>query len=79
MAAQVVVVSREHADLYVYLRDRFAREGYSEVEIILDRRLAERRRQSSAVSVERRRKERRVRPEVDAQLRDRSHVIVYDA
>jgi hypothetical protein len=76
MARPLVVVSRQHADLYVYLSDRFARERETELEIILDRRLGERRRQSVSVSVERRRTDRRSRPAVDAQLRERSHVVV---
>jgi PHD/YefM family antitoxin component YafN of YafNO toxin-antitoxin module len=74
MARQLVIVSRQHPDLYVYLRDRFAAEA--DVEVILDRRLAERRREQAAVSRERRRQDRRSRPDIDAQLRSRSHVIV---
>lgn len=76
MAWQLVVVSRQHAALYVYLRDRFAPTRDIEVEIILDRRLGDRRRRPSSVRVERRHQERRSRPEVDAQLRERSHVVV---
>jgi hypothetical protein len=67
-------VSRQHPDLYVYLRDRFAAEA--DVEVILDRRLAERRREQAAVSRERRRQDRRSRADIDMQLRARSHVIV---
>jgi hypothetical protein len=69
-----VIVSREHPDLYVYLRDRLAADP--DVDMILDRRLGERRREKRLASTERRRRRRRSRPEVDAQLRDRSHVIV---
>ena len=77
IARQLVVVSRQHADLYVYLRDRFATSRADiEVEIILDRRLGERRRESAPVPVQRRHQDRRHRPDVDAQLRERSHVVV---
>jgi hypothetical protein len=74
MPGRLIIVSRSHPDLYVYLRDRFAREG--DVEVILDRRLIERRQAQVAASPERRRRGRRMRPDVDAQLRVRSHVIV---
>lgn len=74
MARQLVIVSRQHVDLFVYLRDRFA--GEAEVEVILDRRVGERRREELPVERERRRTDRRSRPDIDAQLRSRSHVIV---
>lgn len=76
IARQLVVVSRQHADLYVYLRDRFAPGSEVAVEIILDRRLSERRRERREVEVERRRVDRRARLDVDAQLRERSHVVI---
>ena len=79
MVRHLIVVSREHADLYVYLRDRFARTEENDVAIILDRRLVERRRQTVSVEVERRGADRRSRPEVDAHLRERSHVVVSPA
>jgi hypothetical protein len=74
MARRLVVVSRQHPDLYVYLRDRFASEV--DVEVILDRRLAERRRERVETEIDRRSRGRRQRPDVDIQLRVRSHVIV---
>ena len=74
MARQLVIVSRQHPDLYVYLRDRFA--AGADVEVVLDRRLGERRREQTAVARERRRRDRRSRPDIDAQLHSRSHVIV---
>ena len=74
MASRLVVVSRQHPDLYVYLRDRFAAE--TDVEVLLDRRLAERRRERVRTDVERRQSGRRLRQDVDMQLRVRSHVIV---
>ena len=68
-----MIVSREHPDLYVYLRDRLAADR--DVEMILDRRLGERRRERSEPP-QRRGRDRRSRPDVDARLRHRSHVIV---
>jgi hypothetical protein len=69
-----VIVSREHPDLYVYLRDRLAADP--DVEMILDRRLGERRRNQRPGPPQRRRRDRRSRPDVDAHLRLRSHVII---
>jgi hypothetical protein len=74
MARNVVVVSRHHPDLYVYLRAKFAEDA--DMAVILDRRLAERRREQAPTDTERRRRDRRSRPEIDVQLRARSHVIV---
>jgi hypothetical protein len=68
------VVSRYHAELYRYLKVRFADDGA--VMIILDRRVAERRRRQQAIAAERRRGERRSRPDVDAELQQRSHAII---
>jgi hypothetical protein len=74
MARRLVVVSRQHPDLYVYLRDRFAAEA--DVEVILDRRLTERRRDRLPLAFDRRVSGRRQHHDVDLQLRVRSHVIV---
>ncbi len=74
MARRFVIVSREHPDLYVYLRDRLAADR--DVEMILDRRLGERRGEQRPSHPQRRRRDRRSRPEVDADLRLRSHVII---
>jgi len=74
MNRRLVVVSRQHPDLYVYLRDRFATEA--DVEVILDRRLADRRRERVPTEIERRSLGRRQRQDADLQLRVRSHVIV---
>ena len=74
MARQLVIVAREHPDLYVYLRERFASEVQAEV--LLDRRVGQRRAEQVPVPSERRRQDRRARPDVDALLRSRSHVIV---
>jgi hypothetical protein len=79
MGGKIVIVARQHAELHDYLRRRFT--PASGVEVILDRRLEERRAatgsvRSRTVARERRRGERRSRPEVDELLCYRSHVIV---
>ncbi len=74
MARTLFIVSRQHPDLYVYLRERFS--GAENIEVILDRRLGERRRHEVPVDRERRRMDDRSRPDIDELLRSRSHVIV---
>jgi len=76
MSRQLVIVAREHPDLYTYLRQRFTDEARAEV--LLDRRLGQRRAEQVPVpaAAERRRQDRRARPDVDTLLRARSHVIV---
>jgi len=75
MGRTVFVVSREHRDLYTYLRERFAMDPA--VEIILDRRVFERRQPQRPRACERRRlQDRRRRPEVEAELQTRSHAIL---
>jgi hypothetical protein len=74
MARTVFVVSRRHPDLYDYLRERFASD--TAVEVVLDRRLADRRRRQSSYPAERRRGDRRRRPEVEVELQTRSHAII---
>ena len=75
MARHLFIVSRHHTRLHAYLQERF--QGDSKVELILDRRMAARRKSSaSAPGAERRRSDRRARPELDVELRARSHVIV---
>jgi hypothetical protein len=73
MARKLIIVARQHRDLYDYLRKRFAEPR---IEVILDRRRGERRRHTVAVAGERRRRNRRSRGDVDARLHSRSHVIV---
>ena len=75
MARKLIIVARQHGDLYHYLRKRFAERR---IEVILDRRLGERRRQTVAVAAERRRRDRRSRRDIDARLHSRSHAIVAD-
>jgi hypothetical protein len=74
MGRTVFVVSRRDADLYHYLRERFGSD--TAVEVILDRRVSERRQRQIPHSTERRHVDRRRRPDVDVELRTRSHAIV---
>ena len=76
MVALVFVVSRAHAWVYRHLVERFHDD--TNVQVILDRRIAERRREQATTKypAERRKSERRraVGPEED--LRIHSHYIV---
>ena len=67
------IVSRQHPELFAYLQHRFKD---SMVTVILDRRMTIRRRDRIGAAEERRRDERRRRPDVDADLLHHSHVIV---
>ena len=73
MARHVFVESRHHARLYDYLIERF--QDDKKVEVILDRRMGERRSGGVASGPERRTGDRREkRPGDDLMLR--SHVII---
>ena len=74
MGRTLFIVSRHSRDLYAYLTDRFATD--TAVEVILDRRVLERRRHHAPLGTERRRADRRCRPEVEAELQTRSHAIL---
>jgi len=74
MARALFIVSRGHHDLYTYLRERFA--GDEAVEVVLDRRIRNRRQHDTVWPVERRRADRRSHPEIDAELRIRSHAVL---
>jgi hypothetical protein len=74
MPRYLFVVSRGHPEMYVQLLERFA--GDKNVEVIMDRRMRERRRQRAAGLPQRDRADRRHHPEVDAELQRRSHAIV---
>lgn len=74
MGRNLFVVSRHHPDLYAYLRERFASDPA--VEVILDRRLTMRRQRAVPPDTERRRADRRSRPEVEVELRTHSHAII---
>ncbi len=60
--------------MHAYLQERF--QGDDKVELILDRRMTQRRSSAGAHDDERRRSDRRARPELDIELRARSHVII---
>ena len=74
MGRTLFIVSRQHPDLYAYLRERFASD--TAVEVILDRRLGQRRQRAAQIATERRQADRRTRPEVEAELKTRSHAII---
>ena len=74
MARHLFLISRHDLRLYEYLLERFRDDG--KVEVILDRRRGERRRQSQSQESDRRRSDRRTRREVDLELQVRSHVIL---
>jgi len=74
MPAQLFIVARRHPELYDYLSTRFAEDA--RVAVILDRRLGARRRRALPAAAERRRADRRTRPEVDEQLRTTSLAVV---
>jgi len=73
-AKQLIVVARDQQRLYEYARRAFA--GNPTVEIVLDRRRAERRREDELRTPERRRGDRRVTLEVDDRLRTTGWAIV---
>jgi len=74
MGRTLFIVSRHHPDLYAYLRERFASDH--SVEVVLDRRSAQRRRREQPYEIDRRQAERRRRPEVELELQIRSHAII---
>jgi hypothetical protein len=74
MARYLFVVSVQHPALYDHLLERFANDPNAEV--ILDRRRVERRQAEIAVPGERRRADRRQRPDVSGELRRRSVAVV---
>lgn len=71
---RLFVVARRDPELYGYLRARFADEAG--ITVVLDRRLEARRRRALPAAAERRRTDRRTRPEIDEQLRTTSLAIV---
>lgn len=74
MPRHLFIVSRLYPEFHAYLLERFADD--TNVEVILDRRTSERRRQRLDVTLERRRTDRRTRTFVDVELETRSHSIV---
>jgi hypothetical protein len=73
-SSRVFIVARRHPELYDYLKSRFADD--TTVMVVLDRRLAPRRRRALPAAAERRRADRRSRPEVDQRLTSTSLAIV---
>lgn len=75
MRRLLFVVARDQPNLWDHLRGDFAND--EEVEVILDRRLEERRRRVQTLEQERRRTDRR-QPHIENDLRYRSFVIVHE-
>jgi hypothetical protein len=74
VAKQLIVIARDQQRLYEYARRAFA--GNATVEVVLDRRRGERRRDDQSRAPERRRGDRRVTMEVDERLRTMGFAIV---
>ena len=74
MGRTVYVVARDHPELYAYLCERFASDAG--VEVILDRRVSQRRQVDIPHMPERRGTDRRSHPEADMELETRSHAII---
>lgn len=74
MAAHLFIVSRREADLFTYLSREFA--GETGVQVIVDRRVGERRRQDGAPAVERRRRDRRRPSHITRQLSSLGYAFV---
>jgi len=68
MTRHIFVVSRGHQELYEYLAAQFHDD--KNVNVILDRRIADRDSGTHVVA------ERRLRPGVDEELKSRSHAVV---
>ena len=69
------IVARDQPDLYLSLQREF--EDEPDIEVMLDRRLAERRRERLHGVPERRRSDRRARPHVDLHLRSIGWAVVH--
>ncbi len=70
----VLIVSRGQDALYRHLVREF--EGNEKVRVILDRRQGERRQAAAANTSDRRRVNRRSRPQVDAEMRSTGYAVV---
>ena len=68
------IVARNNPAMFDYLRHHFA--DAPEVDVLLDRRMGERRQNTSPVREDRRRGERRARPEVDERLKVDSYAFL---
>lgn len=74
VSKQLFIIARNRLKLYQYVKRAF--QGNESVEVILDRRVGERRRQTGGRSPERRQADRRGRRDVDNQLRALGWAIV---
>ena len=63
----VIIVAADRGDLFAYLSRKFS--GEPGVEVVRERRVTERRRRGKAPPLDRRRAERRLRPELDREFR----------
>ncbi len=73
-SVMLFIVARDQPSLYETLLREFGTER--DVAVLYDRRIGERRRQQGSYPADRRRGERRVRPDVDAQLQSLGWVLV---
>src|SRR2546427_881494 len=74
MPRRLFIVARGNPELARHLQAEFASE--SEIEVLVDRRLAERRRSPAGVVPDRRKTGRRARPQIDVDLKLASYAIV---
>jgi hypothetical protein len=70
----IFIVRADRVDLYEALKTAFAREH--EVEVVLERRALTRRQQDLSHQADRRGVDRRARPAVDAEIRERGWSLV---
>lgn len=71
----LLIVARSEPTVYEYVKRTFA--GEDSVEVIMDRRLGERRRASASAAVERRRADRRSAPPIHDRLRSPGWAVVH--
>jgi len=74
VAPFLVIVARVRPDLYAHIRRAFFTNP--RYELIFDRRRVHRRRANEAPAFDRRRKDRRTRPEVDEEVRVQGWAVV---
>jgi hypothetical protein len=70
----LIVVEHRQPHLHRHLRDLFG--AHADVQIVLDRRVAQRRRRPGERDDERRRQPRRARPQADVELRELGWAVV---
>jgi hypothetical protein len=74
MVRTLYIVAVDHPQLFNYLRDSLPCDG--QIQVILDRRVSERRQRYIPRLPDRRQAERRVRPDVDRDLELRAHAML---